>query len=142
MTEDDFSVGGIDHVELTVPDRYEAASWYDEALGFEVVEEFEHWAARSAYPLMISSDGGDTMLALFGGNRSGDDGGFRQVAFRADGEEFLQFLDRLRSTPDIDGRGGVMDFESAYSVFFTDPYGHAYEVTTYDYAFVSDELDG
>ncbi|MDS0277652.1 VOC family protein [Halomicroarcula sp. S1AR25-4] len=65
MTDDGFLVGSLDHVELSVPDRYEAADWYNEALGFEIVEEFEHWADLRAYPLMTSSDDGNTMLALF-----------------------------------------------------------------------------
>lgn len=142
MTEDTFRVDGIDHVELSVPDRYDAAEWYDEALGLEVVEEFEHWADLSAYPLMISSDGGDTMLALFTGRRSGGGGGFRRVAFRTTGEDFLTFVDRLGSIPEIDasGEGDITDFGRAYSVFFTDPYGHDFEVTTYDYAQVSGRL--
>jgi catechol 2,3-dioxygenase-like lactoylglutathione lyase family enzyme len=33
MTENTFRVDGIDHVELSVPDRYDAAEWYNEVLG-------------------------------------------------------------------------------------------------------------
>lgn len=143
MTDDGFQVGGIDHVELSVPDRYEAADWYNEALGLEVVEEFEHWAELSAYPLMISSDGGDTMLALFKGSPSNRSGGFQRVAFETSGAKFLQFRERLGSISNIDAARArnVTDFGSAYSVFFSDPYGHSFEVTTYDYDFVSDKLD-
>lgn len=143
MTDDGFRVDGIDHVELSVPDRYEAADWYDEALGFEIVDEFEHWAERRGYPLMVSSDDGDTMLALFEGAPSTGSGGFQRVAFRTSGEGFLEFLDRLDSIPDIrtDGPRRVSDFGSAYSVFFSDPFGYAFEVTTYNYEFVSDQLD-
>ena len=38
------AVGPVDHVELFVPDRHEAASWYKRALGLEVVEECRHWS--------------------------------------------------------------------------------------------------
>lgn len=143
MTDDGFRVDGIDHVELSVPDRYEAAAWYEEALGFEVVDEFEHWAELSAYPLMISSDDGETMLALFEGSPSPGAGGFQRVAFRASGEDFLTFLDRAEAVPEIDARGGgsVRDFGSAYSVFFSDPYGYAFEVTTYECDVVSDHVE-
>lgn len=143
MTDDGFQVDGIDHVELSVPDRYEAADWYNEALGFEIVEEFEHWAERGGYPLMVSSDGGDTMLALFEGTPSNGRGGFQRVAFRTDGEGFLAFLDRLDAIPDIStgGARNVTDLGSAYSVFFSDLYGYSFEVTTYEYEFVSDQLD-
>ena len=134
MTKDTFRVGGIDHVELSVPDRFEAAEWYNTVLGLEIVEEFEHWADLSAYPLMISSDGGDTMLALFKGRPSGSGGGVSRVAFRTTGEDFLTFMDRLESIPDINasGESDIIDFGRAYSVFFTDTYGHVFEVTTYE----------
>lgn len=143
MTDDGFQVGSIDHVELSVPDRYEAADWYNEALGFEIVEEFEHWADLSAYPLMISSDDGNTMLALFKGTPSNGSGGFQRVAFETSGENFLRFRERSEEIPNIDARGqrNVIDFGRAYSVFFSDPYGHSFEVTTYDYEFVSKKLD-
>lgn len=142
MTDTEFRIDGIDHVELSVPDRHEAADWYGEALGFDIVAEFEHWAEQSGYPLMISPDGGDTMLALFEGSPANGSGGFHRVAFRTSGRAFLTFLDRLDSIPDIDARGPgtVSDFGSAYSVFFRDPYGHSLEVTTYDYEYVGDNL--
>jgi catechol 2,3-dioxygenase-like lactoylglutathione lyase family enzyme len=142
MPDDEFRVDGIDHVELSVPDRYEAAEWYHEALGFEIVEEFEHWARLSAYPLMLSTDGGRTMLALFEGPPSPGTGGFRRVAFRTSGKGFLAFLDRTDAIPEIDaqGAGSVTDFGSAYSVFFSDPYGYPFEVTTYEYDVVSESL--
>lgn len=34
-----FKVLQIDHVELFVPDRYEAARWYERVLGLEPVPE-------------------------------------------------------------------------------------------------------
>jgi catechol 2,3-dioxygenase-like lactoylglutathione lyase family enzyme len=142
MTEESGRVDGIDHVELTVPDRYDAAAWDNETRGLEIVDEFEHWANQSGYPLMISSDGGDTMLAVFAGRRSDGGGGFRCVAVRTTGEDFLPFVDRLASMPEIDacGEAAITDFGRAYAVFFTDPYGHPLEVTTDDYERVSRRL--
>jgi hypothetical protein len=92
---------------------------------------------------MISSDSGDTMLALFDGRRSGD-GGFRRIAFKTTGEDFLTFVDRQESIPDANAsdEGDITDFGSAYSVSFIDPYGYAFEVTTYDYEQVSERLNG
>ena len=58
-----FKVLQIDHVELFVPERYEAARWYERTLGLQVVPECEPWAVDGG-PLMISSDGGSTKLAL------------------------------------------------------------------------------
>jgi catechol 2,3-dioxygenase-like lactoylglutathione lyase family enzyme len=131
----------IDHVELFVPDRSEAAVWYQRVLGLEILAEYEHWAADSAGPLMISSDEGSTKLALFQGRpqESNPTAGFHRVAFRASAEAFTEFLRRLGELR-LKGQQGmpitfdsVVDHGKAYSVYFSDPYGHRLEVTTYDY---------
>jgi len=134
-------VGPLDHVELFVRDRYEAASWYERALGLEIVEECRHWAENPNGPLMISSDGGATKLALFTGEPQGarETAGFHRVAFAVDARAFLAFLDRLSSLQLQDHQGrpvhadAVVDHQQAYSIYFADPYGHRLEVTTYDY---------
>lgn len=135
-----FKVLQIDHVELFVPDRYEAAKWYAQALGLQVVPECETWAVEGG-PLMISSDGGSTKLALFEGppEAAGHRAAFRRVAFRVTGAGFAEFLARLPDLSLIDSRRqpvtkeSVVDHQQAYSIYFNDPYGHELEVTTYDY---------
>ena len=37
-----FRVDQVDHIELFVPNRYEAAKWYEKVLGLEVVKSYEH----------------------------------------------------------------------------------------------------
>ena len=136
-----FPILHIDHVELFVPDRYEAAGWYRRVLGLEILSAYEHWAAGSGGPLMISSDDGSTKLALFEGppQESKPTAGFHRVAFRADAEAFIEFLRRLGELDLKDQQGrpitfdSVADHKKAYSVYFSDPYGHRLEVTTYDY---------
>jgi catechol 2,3-dioxygenase-like lactoylglutathione lyase family enzyme len=139
----------IDHVELFVPDRYEAAVWYKRVLGFEILPDYEHWAANAGGPLMISSDGGSTKLALFEGQPSdqvqggpkgcGATAGFHRVAFRVDADGFAACLSRLTESGITDeGRQPItadsaVDHGQAYSVYFPDLYGHHLEVTTYDY---------
>ena len=137
-----FRVNQIDHVELFVPDQYEAAAWYQQTLGLKILPDYEFWAKGG--PLMISSDDGNTMLALFKGKPPGFKplAGFKRVAFRVDGQHFLIFLNRLTTYPvfDHDGRSThsleVIDHDLAYSLYFCDPYGHRYEVTTYDYQYI------
>jgi len=51
-----FKVDQIDHVELFVPDRREAARWYERTLGLAVLSQYEDWAEDPHGPLMISSD--------------------------------------------------------------------------------------
>jgi catechol 2,3-dioxygenase-like lactoylglutathione lyase family enzyme len=135
-----FKVLQIDHVELFVPDRYEAARWYERALGLQVVPECEPWAVDGG-PLMISSDGGSTKLALFEGQpaASAPTAAFRRVAFRVTAGGFAEFLQRLPDLALTDSRNqpvtarSVVNHQQAYSVYFDDPYGHLLEVTTYDY---------
>lgn len=145
MSDDAPAVEGIDHVELTVPDRSEAAAWYEDVLGLAVVDDLEGWAASPSNPLMVSADGGRTMLALFRGDPGSDDGGpFHRVAFRVDGRGFLALVDRLAARGDVEvgGPGAVVDHDRSFSVYFADPWGHPLEVTTYDYEHVAGELGG
>ena len=85
---------------------------------------------------MVSPDRGRTKLALFAGEAQGSrsTAGFHRVAFRLSGAEWLAFVARL---PELDIREGdhtarVVDHGGAWSVYFTDPFGHHLEVTTYE----------
>jgi len=135
-----FRVDQIDHVELFVPDRREAAEWYRRVLGLTICAEHEHWADDSKGPLMISSDGGSTKLALFEGRsqENRETAGFHLVAFRVSGPDFKTFLDRLDDMMLTDHhdrtvtREIVQDHGQAFSIYFNDPYGHRLELTTYD----------
>jgi catechol 2,3-dioxygenase-like lactoylglutathione lyase family enzyme len=147
MNDKPFRVSQIDHVEFFVPDQYEAADWYRHILGLEIVPDYEEWAADG--PLMIASETGRTMLALFQGEPRGDrpTAGFHRVAFRVDGHGFLEFLARLERV-DLRNREGkrltpdqVFDHKKSWSIYFKDPYGHLLEVTTYDYGVVAVELE-
>ncbi len=107
--------------------------WYLQNLGLVTVPGTEDWADDPKGPLMISGDDGSTCIALFEGmaaeairNR-----GFRRVAFRVSGAEFVAFVEYGR-------RAGlepmtVQDHDMTVSVYFRDPYGHELEVTTYDH---------
>ncbi len=135
-----FRVSQIDHVELFVPDRNAAARWYQQVLGLTVVRDFEDWAKERHGPLMISSDDGNTKLALFEGEPgSKGTAGFQLVAFRVTGAAFVEFLEGLSDIPLADQQGNrltpeaVVDHEKAYSIYFRDPYGHSLEITTYEY---------
>jgi catechol 2,3-dioxygenase-like lactoylglutathione lyase family enzyme len=126
----------LDHVELFVPDRAQAAEWYGRVLGCRPVPGTEEWATHPQGPLMVSPDSGRTKLALFAGEPQGSrpTAGFHRVAFRLSGAEWLAFVARL---PELDLREGgrtarVVDHASAWSVYFTDPFGHHLEVTTYE----------
>ena len=136
-------VEGIDHVELSVPDRFAAAVWYERALGLAIVPEFRDWAADPRGPLMIAAGDG-TKLALFEGEPPAGRGapGFRRVAFRTSGTGFLTFLEELpaKGLAVESPHDPVVDHDRAYSIYFTDPWGHLLEVTTYAYGEVTAAL--
>lgn len=135
-----FKVSQIDHVEVNVPDRYAAADWYRRVFGLEIMREHEDWADDPNGPLMISSDSGNTKIALFKGTPQGDADEIGQicVAFRVSGADFLAMLDHIRGF-DLKRRGQPIsdhpakDHGKAWSVTFDDPWSNAYEITTYDY---------
>jgi catechol 2,3-dioxygenase-like lactoylglutathione lyase family enzyme len=140
MSDTRFRVEQIDHVELFVPDRHEAARWYDRVLGVKIIPEFESWAKDPNGPLMISSDGGDTKLALFTGTPQGEreTAGFHLVAFRVGAGAFLEFLRIVADLELVDHRGRevtadlVADHDRSFSIYFNDPWGHRLEITTYE----------
>jgi catechol 2,3-dioxygenase-like lactoylglutathione lyase family enzyme len=135
-----FHVDQIDHVELFVPDRYAAATWYARTLGLSIVPEYEHWAANPRGPLMLATAESGSKIALFAGEPQGTrpTAGFHLVAFRVTRAGFDAFLAHVRDNPVFDERGEevreleVRDHGAALSVYFCDPFGHRLEVTTYD----------
>ena len=131
-----FRVSQIDHVHVYVADRRAAARWYSDVLGLEVSHDIE--SDEDGGPLVVSSDGGNTGLALFKA-RPGAGRTSTTVAFRVGGAGFLAFLGRLASLK-VEGEDGralaasdVVDHDYCYSVYFNDPDGNPYELTTYDY---------
>jgi catechol 2,3-dioxygenase-like lactoylglutathione lyase family enzyme len=135
-----FKVAQIDHVHVYVSDRYEAAQWYGRVLGLSIVEGHEDWAADPNGPLTISSDGGNTGLALFQRANPVPPAQRTTIAFRVDAEGFRGFLARLAEQPVYDEGGQqvaaleAIDHDHSFSVYFCDPYGNPYEITSYDYA--------
>lgn len=126
----------LDHIELFVPDRVEAAAWYERVLGCRPVPGTEHWAADPQGPLMVSADGGRTKLALFTGEpqERRAKAGFHRVAFHLAAPEWLAFVARLPELglEETGGAARVVDHGAAWSVYFSDPHGHRLEVTTYE----------
>ena len=144
-----FQVSQIDHVELFVPDRHKAAAWYEKTLGLKIVAELQHFAEDPNGPLMIAPAAASTKLALFTGTPEGSrrNTGFYRVAFAADLNSFLQFLDLLDSLQlknqkgTTIGRKHVVDHGKAWSIYFCDPWRHQLELTTYEYAAVQSVLE-
>lgn len=141
-----FKMGTLDHMHLVVSDRYEAARWFQQHLGFEIVAEYEVWAKVTGGPLHISADGGRSGLALF---ERGPHHDFRvetSVAFRVDAQQFVVFAEGLEASTirDLDGRAlrtaSVVDHDLCYTFYLQDPYGNQFELDCYDHETVKRDL--
>ena len=143
-----FRVQRLDHVEVFVPNRYEAADWYSRVLGLEILPQFEHWAKSADGPLMIACADGTGKMALFDGEPRGThpDSGHRRVAFAVSAADFVDFLNRTEPTSihHEDGKPiqqpKPVDHGQSWSTYFCDPWGNRYEITSYDYEEVATRL--
>ena len=88
------------------------------------------------------------MLALFEGEPRGSrpTAGHHRVAFRVSGAGFLQFLEHVREVA-VHSESGEpvshlrpVDHGKAFSVYFCDPYGNRFEVTSYEYQHIEGGL--
>jgi catechol 2,3-dioxygenase-like lactoylglutathione lyase family enzyme len=119
---------GIDHVHVFVEDRAAAERWYGSVLGLRRAPELEVWAADGG-PLTLQDASGSIHIALFerpaARCRS-------TIALRVRGEDFGAWrahLDRL-----LPGQVTFQDHDLSLSLYFADPDGNPYEITTYDTA--------
>lgn len=131
----------IDHVHVEVADREEAADWFEDVLGLTRAEALAEWAAHPMGPLILATPDGLPVLSLFARDAkpaSRD----ATIAFRVSGDDFLGFLARLDGITLSYNEGGrltrehVVDHDMAWSIYFFDPWGNRFEITTYDYAAV------
>lgn len=120
----------IDHVHLYTKDRAATAAWYKEKLGFEQASDFAVWEDDPNGPLTISNREETIHLALF--ERS-DPKPF-SLAFGVTGAEYQNWKAHLKEV-------GISFVEKdhilSWSIYFNDPAGNQLEITTYDYAEVT-----
>lgn len=143
----------IDHIEVFMPDRKAGIAWLQEVFGFVHVEAFSDWGIHPSSPYMMNRPGMDGMIAVFEGQRRNNlhHAGWDRVAFGVDAEEFLTFRERLKTLPVRADQGNLhrnlgrsfepVDHHKAWSLYFRDPFGNRYEITTYDYEQVKARLE-
>jgi catechol 2,3-dioxygenase-like lactoylglutathione lyase family enzyme len=119
----------LDHVAIAVSDVQRSIDWYGDVLGFE--RRHPEWGT---VPAMMCT--GSTCVALFEIRSDHvepppgpDTVAMRHIAFRATRDTFES------AQQELSGRGIEFEFadhDSAHSIYFDDPDGHALEITTYD----------
>ena len=152
MAATTFSIERIDHIKVSVPDRYEAATWYHDVFGLNVLHG-PAWDAAAAIPggplfLGVEDAIDGTKVALFDGEPLGNHPpiGLTRASFSVAAEPFMRFLERLDEVVLINEegervtRGHLVDQWIAWSLYFSDPYGNRYEVLTYEYDAVKRHL--
>ena len=116
----------IDHIHVFVSDRQKALEWYNNILGLKPSEEVP--VLPEFGPLMIRNNEESINIALFKGmpknNRA-------VIAFKVSGEEFINCHNKINDllTKNIE----IVDHDIQFSIYFEDPFGNPYEITSYDY---------
>ena len=120
----------IDHIHVFVSDRQETFEWYNNILGLKPLEKI--FNLPQSGPLVFRNNEGNINIALFKGkpqqNRS-------VIAFKVTGEEFINCHNAINKTR-IE-YVEVVDHSTQFSIYFEDPDGNPYEITSYDYDMLS-----
>jgi catechol-2,3-dioxygenase len=122
------SLQRIDHIHVYVSHRSAAEPWYRAVLGLTRVKELEFWAADDG-PLTVADATGEIHLALF--ERTAHSR-HATIALAVDAENFLAWREHLRGFPALTVE--LEDHDVSWSLYFNDPDGNPYEITSYEYA--------
>ena len=117
----------IDHVHVSVVDRAAAEHWYENVLGLTRVKELEFWAPNGG-PLTIQNRDETVHLALFEGTPNKRPS---TVAFKVGAEEFGQWQAHLAEALGVHLE--AEDHTVSWSIYFSDPDGNSFEITSYEY---------
>ena len=120
----------IDHIHVFVANRQEALDWYSNILGLEPLEKLN--ILPKSGPLSIKNDEGSITIALFKGEPQDN---HSVIAFKVTGEEFINCHNTI--TDALNRNIEVVDHSIQFSIYFEDPYGNPYEITSYDYNMLS-----
>jgi catechol-2,3-dioxygenase len=118
---------GFDHIHVFVTDRAASEEWYARVMGLFRDAKLEPWSTGRG-PLTIGNESGTVHLALFERRieqcRS-------VIAFNTTASEFLAWRAHLTG---VFGRTlEAVDHELSWSLYFTDPDGNPFEITSYEY---------
>ena len=120
----------IDHVHVFVEYRREALIWYYNILGLKPLEELINLPQSG--PLIISNEERNIDLAIFKGKPQDN---HSVIAFKVTGDDFINYHNKINDS--MSEELDVVDHSSQFSIYFEDPYGNPYEITSYDYDMLS-----
>jgi uncharacterized cupin superfamily protein/catechol 2,3-dioxygenase-like lactoylglutathione lyase family enzyme len=117
---------GVDHDHVFVEDRSAAEHWYADVLGMTRTKAPESWAADGG-PLTLQDATGTIHIALFERPHQQTRS---TIALRVSGREFQSWRAHLQSVPGLEV--AQQDHEVSESLYFADPDGNPYEITSYE----------
>jgi catechol-2,3-dioxygenase len=124
----------VDHVHVFVSDRMASEQWYAKVMGLRRVKELEFWAADGG-PLTIANPSGTIHLALF---ERPADRCRSTIALAADAASFGEW--RAHLSESLARPIDPVDHQLSWSLYFSDPDGNPFEITSYDYAALASKL--
>ena len=127
---------GVDHIHVFVSDRAAALVWYRAVLGLRVVAELESWAADGG-PLTIGDAGGSVHLALF---ERPTEKCRSSVALSVSAQGLLAWQRHLEAV--LQQRVEAVDHQLSWSLYFSDPDGNPFEITSTEVAPLNAALGG
>ena len=124
----------VDHIHVYVTDREVSEQWYEEVLGLSRMPELESWATDGG-PVTVANEAGTVHLALF---ERKPQPSRSTIAFGVTAPEFIAWRKHLVAA--LDEPPKIEDHELSWSLYFSDPDGNPYEITTYEYGAVEELL--
>jgi catechol-2,3-dioxygenase len=121
------SLEKIDHIHIHVADRAAAETWYRDVLGLRRLPELAFWASDGG-PLTIANAAGSVHLALF---ERPHESKHSVIAFSVGADEFLTWQAHLQRA--LGAAPALEDHTLSWSMYFRDPDGNPYEITSYAY---------
>ena len=124
----------IDHIHVFVSNRKKALVWYKNILG--LIPSDGTIILPESGPLIIKNNEGNINIALFKGKPKNN---HVVIAFKVSGEEFINCHNTIN--PSLIENLEVVDHDIQFSIYFEDPFGNPYEITSYDYVMLSNHYD-
>ena len=120
----------VDHIHVFVADRAAAEQWYSRVLGLARVPSLAFWVADGG-PLTVGNASGSIHIALFERPPAASKSR-TTIALATSAEGLLAWQRHLASA--LGKEPPRVDHDVSWSIYFEDPDGTPFEITTYDHA--------